>query len=67
MRLGRGAGWYDQALAHCDLTASPRPQLIALTHDWEVLQAGTLPQEPHDQLVDQVLTSSGRLQKLGSE
>ena len=66
-RLGRGAGWYDQALAHCNLTGSTRPQLIALTHDWEVLQAGTLPQEPHDQLVDQVLTSSGRLQKLGSE
>ncbi|MDU5315830.1 MAG: 5-formyltetrahydrofolate cyclo-ligase, partial [Varibaculum cambriense] len=67
VRLGRGAGWYDQALAHCNLTSPPRPQLIALTHDWEVLQAGTLPHEPHDQLVDQVLTSSGRLQKLDSE
>ena len=67
VRLGRGAGWYDQALAHCDLTGSTRPQLIALTHEWEVLQAGTLPHESHDQLVDQVITSSGRLQKLGSE
>ena len=67
VRLGRGAGWYDQALAHCDPTCFPHPELIALVHEWEVLQAGTLPREPHDQLVDQVLTSEGRLQKLGSD
>ncbi len=65
VRLGRGAGWYDQALSHCDPTCPTRPQLIALVHDWEVLRAGTLPREPHDHLVDQALTSSGRLQKLG--
>ncbi len=67
VRLGRGAGWYDQALAHCDPTCATRPQLIALVHEGEVLQAGTLPREPHDQLVDQVLTPEGRLQKLGSD
>lgn len=67
MRLGRGAGWYDRALSHCDPTCSTRPQLVALVHEWEVLQAGTLPHEPHDHPVDQVLISSGRLQKLGTE
>lgn len=63
-RLGRGAGWYDQALSHCAVDCIQRPRLVALVHDWEVLTAGTLPAEPHDQRVDQVLTSSGRLQQL---
>ncbi|WP_122819990.1 5-formyltetrahydrofolate cyclo-ligase [Varibaculum vaginae] len=67
VRLGRGAGWYDQALLHCGTDCPTHPQLIAMVHDWEMLQAGALPREPHDQLVEQVLTPEGGLQKLEND
>ncbi|MBT1163497.1 5-formyltetrahydrofolate cyclo-ligase [Bifidobacterium felsineum] len=53
-RLGRGAGWYDRALA---ARASGCP-LIAICWPWEVMD-GNLPAEPHDVPADAVLTPNG--------
>ena len=50
-RLGRGAGYYDRALA--DFTGV----VCALVHDDELLAA--LPHDPHDRPVDLVLTPAG--------
>ena len=54
VRLGRGAGWYDRALA-------ARRQdclLIAVCWPWEVTD-GRLPAQPHDVPADAVLTPAG--------
>lgn len=50
-RLGRGAGWYDRALAE----RKPGCPLIAICWPWEVLDFN-LPAEPHDIPADAVLT-----------
>jgi 5-formyltetrahydrofolate cyclo-ligase len=50
-RLGQGGGYYDRALA---AVGSPRPLLVAVVFDDEVLEA--VPAEPHDQRVDVLLT-----------
>ncbi|MPZ27171.1 MAG: 5-formyltetrahydrofolate cyclo-ligase [Micromonosporaceae bacterium] len=51
VRLGRGGGSYDRALA----TVSPGTQVVALLHDGELLDQD-LPAEPHDQRVSAVIT-----------
>ena len=53
-RLGRGAGWYDRALAR----RKPACPLIAVCWPWEVLDID-LPAEPHDVPADGVLTPEG--------
>lgn len=53
-RLGRGAGWYDRALA----ARQPGCPLVAVCWPWEVLE-DDLPAEPHDVPADAVLTPSG--------
>ena len=53
-RLGRGAGWYDRALAR----RKPTCPLIAVCWPWEVLDTD-LPAEPHDVPADGVLTPGG--------
>ncbi|NMM94623.1 5-formyltetrahydrofolate cyclo-ligase [Bifidobacterium oedipodis] len=50
-RLGRGAGWYDRALAE----RNPGCPLIAICWPWEVLDFN-LPAEPHDVPADAILT-----------
>ena len=50
MRLGKGAGYYDRALA----TANPRPQVIAVVYAEEVIQR--VPHDDFDQAVDSVIT-----------
>ena len=50
MRLGKGAGYYDRALA----SLNPRPQTIAIVYAEEVLDA--VPHDDHDQAVDLVIT-----------
>ncbi len=52
--MGRGAGWYDRALA----TAAGSLTLGVCFED-EVVGAGLLPVEPHDLPVDGVLTPRG--------
>ncbi len=53
VRLGRGGGSYDRALAR---VAAGTP-VVALLHDGELLDE--LPAEPHDRLVSAVVTPSG--------
>jgi 5-formyltetrahydrofolate cyclo-ligase len=52
-RLGRGGGSYDRALSR----VRPEQTVLAVVHDDEVLAA--VPFEPHDRMVDGVLTPSG--------
>ncbi|MCX7542245.1 5-formyltetrahydrofolate cyclo-ligase [Corynebacterium sp. P5848] len=54
VRLGRGAGYFDRALADVDRS---RCRIIALIYDSELL--GELPAEAHDAPVDGVLTPGG--------
>ncbi|TDC38329.1 5-formyltetrahydrofolate cyclo-ligase [Micromonospora sp. KC213] len=59
LRLGRGGGSYDRALARV-----PRATLtVALLHDGELVEA--LPAQPHDRPVRAVITPSGGLRTLG--
>lgn len=53
VRLGRGAGCYDRALARVPV-GTP---VCALLHDGEVLDA--VPSEPHDRAVTAVVTARG--------
>ncbi|ALX05445.1 5-formyltetrahydrofolate cyclo-ligase [Aeromicrobium erythreum] len=54
-RLGRGAGYYDRALAV--LPRRRRPLLVAVVHAEELLTE--VPHEPHDLPVDVVVTENG--------
>lgn len=51
MRLGKGAGYYDRALA------GPDVPVAAVVYDWEVVDA--VPHDAHDQAVDAVITPEG--------
>jgi 5-formyltetrahydrofolate cyclo-ligase len=51
VRLGRGGGSFDRALAR----AAPSARVVALLHDGE-LRGIDLPAEPHDRRVDAVIT-----------
>jgi 5-formyltetrahydrofolate cyclo-ligase len=53
MRMGRGGGSYDRALAH----AGPTPLIIALLHEGELVES--VPVEPHDRPVHGVVTPTG--------
>ncbi|MGP4021896.1 5-formyltetrahydrofolate cyclo-ligase [Actinomadura sp. 3N407] len=59
MRLGRGGGSYDRALAR----VGPAILTVALLYDPELLQ--TVPAEPHDQRVRAAVTPSRGLVRLG--
>jgi 5-formyltetrahydrofolate cyclo-ligase len=58
VRLGRGGGSYDRALARAG------GWTVALLHDGELLDA--VPAEPHDRTVRAVVTPSGGLVTVGS-
>ncbi|RBY90296.1 5-formyltetrahydrofolate cyclo-ligase [Blastococcus sp. TBT05-19] len=58
IRLGRGGGYYDRALAY----ARPDAVLVTLVFDDERLEE--LPREAHDRPVDAVVTPSGGWQDL---
>ncbi|MEE6311426.1 5-formyltetrahydrofolate cyclo-ligase [Plantactinospora veratri] len=60
VRLGRGGGSYDRALAR----AAPGALTVALLHDGELVDS--VPAMDHDRPVRAVLTPSGGLQRLGS-
>ena len=59
VRLGRGGGSYDRALAR---TGGGSCLIVALLHDGELLDA--VPAEPHDRTVHGVVTPSGGLTTL---
>ena len=52
-RLGLGGGYYDRYLAQT------RALRIALTFAGQVVPAGRIPMEPHDERVDVLITESG--------
>ncbi|MFI9602709.1 5-formyltetrahydrofolate cyclo-ligase [Streptomyces sp. NPDC004069] len=56
MRLGRGGGSYDRVLARLE-AARAHPALVVLLYDTEVVEH--VPEEPHDQPVQAVVTPSG--------
>jgi 5-formyltetrahydrofolate cyclo-ligase len=53
-RLGRGAGYYDRALAAIPLHVDGGPLRICLVFDDEV--DDSVPSEPHDALIDVIVT-----------
>ncbi len=55
-RLGRGAGYYDRALAKVPSHAGGGPLRICLVFDDEV--DDSVPSEPHDALIDVIVTPS---------
>ena len=57
MRLGRGGGSYDRALARAESAFT-----VALLHDGELLDE--VPAEPHDRPVDAVITPADGLIEL---
>jgi 5-formyltetrahydrofolate cyclo-ligase len=59
-RLGQGGGCYDRALLHRDASAP----VVALLHDEELVEAD-LPRDAHDVPVDAVVTTTGRLVRVG--
>lgn len=59
VRLGRGGGSYDRALAR----VRPGVPVVALLHDGELLDED-LPEEPHDRRVSAVITPSLGLVRL---
>lgn len=52
-RLGRGGGFYDRLLAHPDC----RAHRIGIAHDLQLVDS--IPLEPHDQRVHQIISESG--------
>ncbi|GAA3739383.1 hypothetical protein GCM10022225_23110 [Plantactinospora mayteni] len=60
VRLGRGGGSYDRALAR----AAPRALTVALLHDGELIDS--VPTMDHDCPVRAVITPAGGLQHVGS-
>lgn len=57
IRMGRGGGSYDRALARLPLDGPPL--VVALLHDGELLDS--VPAEPHDRAVHGVITPRGGL------
>lgn len=53
LRLGRGGGYYDRLLAN----PACRAQRIAIAFDLQIVDS--IPTEPHDQRVHQIITESG--------
>lgn len=53
-RIGYGAGYYDRAIARL---GEARPKLIGVAFDCQQVEA--VPDEPHDQKLDAILSESG--------
>jgi 5-formyltetrahydrofolate cyclo-ligase len=60
VRLGRGGGYYDRALAH----VRPDAVLVAVVFDDELVDE--LPAEPHDLLITAVVTPGGGWEQVRS-
>lgn len=55
-RLGRGGGWYDQAVDWVFQAQDSRPVLVGLCFDGELRGPGLVPVETHDVPMDYVVT-----------
>ncbi len=60
-RLGRGAGYYDRVLANLPKSVAAGPTRLVLVFSDELVDS--VPHEPHDELMDVVVTSN-ELQKI---
>ncbi|WJZ17414.1 putative 5-formyltetrahydrofolate cyclo-ligase [Corynebacterium guangdongense] len=56
VRIGKGAGYYDRALAHL-YTRAERPRVAVLLFDGEI--RADIPAEAHDMPVDLIITDAG--------
>lgn len=54
VRLGRGAGYYDRALAEVERFANGGPLRVAVVYENEVFDS--IPNEEHDEAVDAIVT-----------
>ncbi|NQD89429.1 5-formyltetrahydrofolate cyclo-ligase [Paenarthrobacter sp. CM16] len=57
-RIGQGGGYYDRLLQGLDASGG-RPPTIAVIYDDDLLPSGSIPAEPFDRPVEEVLTPSG--------
>ncbi|MGF6833114.1 5-formyltetrahydrofolate cyclo-ligase [Paenarthrobacter sp. TE4293] len=57
-RIGQGGGYYDRLLQGLDASGQ-RPPTIAVVYDDDLLPSGSIPAEPFDRPVREVLTPSG--------
>jgi 5-formyltetrahydrofolate cyclo-ligase len=55
-RIGYGAGYYDRAIARLQASGL-RPRLIGVAFDCQ--EVPRVPDEPHDVILDEILTESG--------
>lgn len=64
-RLGRGLGYYDSYIttyrSYCETNAIPFPVLIGLAFPEQVLPAGEIPLDAHDQRLDCILSGDGKI------
>jgi 5-formyltetrahydrofolate cyclo-ligase len=60
LRLGRGGGYYDRLLEHPQCKA----RRIGIAFDLQIVES--IPVEPHDQRVHQIITESGLIQPSAS-
>ncbi len=63
VRIGKGAGYYDRALAHL-YTRAERPRVAVLLFDGEVRE--DVPAEDHDMPVDLIITDKGITEPKGT-
>lgn len=55
-RIGYGAGYYDRAIARLQANGNA-PKLIGIAFDCQ--EVAMVPDEPHDVVIDEILTESG--------
>jgi len=65
-RIGQGGGYYDRLLQGLDASGR-RPPTIAVVYDDDLLPSGSIPAEPFDRPVREVLTPSGLIRLDGPE
>ncbi len=64
-RIGQGGGYYDRLLQGLDASGQ-RPPTIAVVYDDDLLPTGSIPAEPFDRPVREILTPSGVLRLDGT-
>lgn len=62
-RLGQGGGWYDKVLERARAKSDKTPWTIGVCYDCQIVD--TVPQNPHDQRVDIVVTEDRVLEVAG--